>query len=86
MAVTSQAAEKVYRALNEPARIKTSLKAHKSAGLHGFRKKPSLSIGRVCIGLQKIQLFSGSELLGVGVACARTRRTWRDCGRREHNR
>ena len=33
MAVTSQAAEKVYRALNEPARIATSLKAYESARL-----------------------------------------------------
>ena len=33
IAVSSQAAEKVYRALNEPARIATKLKAHESARL-----------------------------------------------------
>jgi len=53
IAVTSQAAEKVYRALNEPARIATKLKACRPQSLPGSRRKQSCSMGRVSAARQK---------------------------------
>jgi len=65
MAVTSQAAEKVYRALNEPARIKTSLKAYKSARL-AWLPQETITFNRARLHrTTEIELFSGSELLAL---------------------
>ena len=65
MAVTSQAAEKVYRALNEPARIKTSLKAHKSARLAWLPQETITFNWARLHRTTEIELFSGSELLAL---------------------
>src|SRR5580692_5875952 len=65
MAVTSQAAEKVYRALNEPARIKTSLKAHKSARLAWLPQETITFNWARLHRTTEIDLFSGSELLAL---------------------
>src|SRR5579862_4917599 len=65
MAVTSQAAEKVYRALNEPARIKTSLKAYKSAQLAWLPQETITFNGARLHRTTEIELFSGAELLAL---------------------
>src|SRR5579862_1847656 len=65
MAVTSQAAEKVYRALNEPARIKTSLKAYKSAQLAWLPQETIAFNWARLYRTTEIELFSGSELLAL---------------------
>ncbi len=65
IAVTSQAAEKVYRALNEPAHVTTRLKAQQSAKLAWL---PQETIVFNCARLHRtteIELFSGSELLAL---------------------
>jgi urease accessory protein len=65
IAVTSQAAEKVYRALNEPARIATRLKACESAKLAWL---PQETIVFNCARLSRateIELSSGAELLAL---------------------
>src|SRR5262245_12751327 len=65
IAVTSQAAEKVYRALREPARILTTLKAHEGAKLAWL---PQETIIFNCARLHRtieIELFSGTELLAL---------------------
>jgi urease accessory protein len=65
IAVTSQAAEKVYRALNEPARITTKLKACEGAKLAWF---PQETIVFNCARLRReteIELFSGAELVAL---------------------
>ena len=65
IAVTSQAAEKVYRALNEQARVTTRLKARRvgeacmaSAGNNRFQ---SARFHRTT----EIELFAGAELLAL---------------------
>jgi urease accessory protein len=63
--VTSQAAEKVYRALNEPARIATKLKACEAAKLAWL---PQETIVFNCARLTReteIELCSGAELLAL---------------------
>jgi urease accessory protein len=65
MAVTSQAAEKVYRALNEPARIATSLKAHESARLAWLPQETITFNWARLHRTTEIELFSGSELLAL---------------------
>ena len=65
MAVTSQAAEKVYRALNEPARITTSLKAHESARLAWLPQETIIFNWARLHRTTEIELFSGSELLAL---------------------
>jgi urease accessory protein len=65
IAVTSQAAEKVYRALHEPARIATRLKAFESAKLAWL---PQETIVFNCARLHRtteIELFAGTELLAL---------------------
>jgi len=65
IAVTSQAAEKVYRALSEPARIATRLKAHETAKLAWLPQETIVfNWGRLSRETE-IELFSGAELLAL---------------------
>jgi urease accessory protein len=65
IAVTSQAAEKVYRALNEPARISTKLKAYESAKLAWLPQETIVfNWGRVSRETD-VELSSGAELLAL---------------------
>jgi urease accessory protein len=65
IAVTSQAAEKVYRALNEPARIATKLKACEGAKLAWLPQETIVfNWGRLSRET-KIELSSGAELLAL---------------------
>ena len=70
MAVTSQAAEKVYRALNEPARVTTRLKARESTRLGmASARNHSFSIVRVCIGRQRSNFFLDQSCLRWSGLC-----------------
>jgi urease accessory protein len=63
--VTSQAAEKIYRALDEPARIETKLKAHEGAKLAWLPQETIVfNRARLCRETE-IELFSGAELLAL---------------------
>jgi urease accessory protein len=63
--VTSQAAEKVYRALNEPARISTRLKACEAAKLAWLPQETIVfNWGRLSR-TTEIELSSGAELLAL---------------------
>jgi len=65
IAVTTQAAEKVYRALNEPARITTRLQVHE-AGKLGWLPQETIVFN--CARLTReteIELASGAELLAL---------------------
>ncbi len=65
IAVTSQAAEKVYRALNEPARIATKLKACGAAKLAWLPQETIVfNWGRLSRQTE-IELSSGAELLAL---------------------
>jgi urease accessory protein len=65
IAVTSQAAEKVYRALNEPARITTKLKACEAAKLAWLPQETIVfNWGRLCREME-IELSSTAELLAL---------------------
>jgi urease accessory protein len=65
IAVTSQAAEKVYRALNEPARIATKLKACEGAKLAWLPQETIVfNWGRLSRETE-VELFSGAELLAL---------------------
>ena len=65
IAVTSQAAEKVYRALNEPARIATKLKASEGAKL-AWLPQETIVFNRARISREtEIELSSGAELLAL---------------------
>jgi urease accessory protein len=65
IAVTSQAAEKVYRALNEPARIATKLKACEGAKLAWLPQETIVfNWGRLSRETE-IALSSGAELLAL---------------------
>src|SRR6266446_5768798 len=65
IAVTSQAAEKVYRALNEPARIATKLKVCEAAKLAWLPQETIVfNCGRVSRETE-IELSSGAELLAL---------------------
>ena len=65
VAVTSQAAEKVYRVLNEPARITTKLKACETAKLAWLPQEAIVfNKGRVNRKTE-IELSSGAELLAL---------------------
>lgn len=65
IAVTSQAAEKVYRALNEPARIATKLNACDGAKLAWLPQETIVfNWGRLSRATE-IELASGSELLAL---------------------
>jgi len=63
--VTSQAAEKVYRALNEPARIATKLKASEGAKL-AWLPHETIAFNRARISRKtEIEISSGAELLAL---------------------
>jgi urease accessory protein len=65
IAVTSQAAEKVYRALDEPARIVTKLEAHAGARLAWLPQETIVfNWGRICR-VTEIELSSAAELLAL---------------------
>jgi urease accessory protein len=65
IAVTSQAAEKVYRALNEPARVVTRLKAQESAKM-AWLPQETIVFNRARLHrTTEIELFSGAELLAL---------------------
>src|SRR5260370_39341426 len=65
IAVTSQAAEKVYRALSEPARLVTKLKACEAAKLAWLPQETILfNWARLCRKTQ-IDISSGTELLAL---------------------
>jgi len=65
IAVTSQAAEKVYRALNEPARISTKLTACEAAKLAWLPQETIVfNRGRLSRTIE-IELSSGAELLAL---------------------
>jgi urease accessory protein len=65
IAVTSQAAEKIYRALDEPARIKTTLKASNAARLAWLPQETIAFNQARVIRETTIELSSGAELLAV---------------------
>jgi urease accessory protein len=65
IAVTSQAAEKIYRALDEPARIKTILNASDAAKL-AWLPQETIVFNRARIRREtEIELSSGAELLAL---------------------
>ena len=65
IAVTSQAAEKVYRALNEPARIVTKLKVCEAARLAWLPQETIVfNSARFCRETE-IELSSGAELIAL---------------------
>jgi urease accessory protein len=65
IAVTSQAAEKIYRALNEPAHIATMLKASEGAKL-AWLPQETIVFNRARISREtEIELSSGAELLAL---------------------
>jgi urease accessory protein len=65
IAVTSQAAEKVYRALYEPARVVTRLKAQESAKLAWLPQETIVFNWARLHRTTEIELFSGAELLAL---------------------
>jgi len=65
IAVTSQAAEKVYRALNEPARVTTRLKARESARLAWLPQETIVFNSARLRRTTEIELTSGTELLAL---------------------
>jgi urease accessory protein len=65
IAVTTQAAEKVYRALSEPARISTKLKACDAAKLAWLPQETIVFNWARVIRKTEIDLSSGAELLGL---------------------
>ena len=63
--VTTQAAEKVYRALNEPARVATRLKARDTAKLAWLPQETIIfNQARICRQIE-IDLHSGTELMAL---------------------
>jgi urease accessory protein len=65
IAVTSQAAEKVYRALNEPARIATKLKASEDAKL-AWLPQETIVFNRARVSREtEVELASGAQLLAL---------------------
>ena len=65
IAVTSQAAEKVYRALHEPARVVTKLKTQMSAKLAWLPQETIVFNQARLHRTTEIELFSGAELLAL---------------------
>src|SRR5262249_30208902 len=63
--VTSQAAEKVYRALNEPARVTTKLTALEAARLAWLPQETIVFNGGRLHRRTEIELSSGAELLAL---------------------
>jgi urease accessory protein len=65
IAVTSQAAEKVYRALNEPARVATKLRASEGAKL-AWLPQETIVFNRARLRREtEIELTSGAEVLAL---------------------
>lgn len=65
IAITSQAAEKIYRALHEPARVTTRLEARESARL-AWLPQETIIFNRARLHRRtEIELFSGAELLAL---------------------
>jgi urease accessory protein len=75
IAVTSQASEKVYRALKEPARISTKLRACEAAKLAWLPQETIVFNGARLDRKTEIELSSGAELLAL---------EWLMLGRTEH--
>jgi urease accessory protein len=65
IAMTSQAAEKVYRALHDPARVTTRLKAHESTRLAWLPQETIVFNWARLHRTTEIELFSGAELLAL---------------------
>jgi urease accessory protein len=65
IAVTTQAAEKVYRALNEPARIAAKLKVCQAARLAWLPQETIIFNGGRLGRVTEIELSSGAELLAL---------------------
>jgi urease accessory protein len=65
IAVTSQAAEKVYRALNEPARVATKLRACEAAKLAWLPQETIVFNWARLSRETEIELCSGAELLAL---------------------
>jgi urease accessory protein len=65
IAVTSQAAEKVYRALDNPARVATRLKARESTRLAWLPQETIVFDRARLHRTTEIELFSGAELLAL---------------------
>jgi urease accessory protein len=65
IAVTSQAAEKVYRALSEPARVATRLKAQESAKLAWLPQETIVFNWARLHRTTEIELSGGAELLAL---------------------
>src|SRR5260370_41227027 len=65
IAVTSQAAEKVYRALSEPARLVTKLKACEAAKLAWLPQETIVFNWARLSRESEIELSSGAELLAL---------------------
>jgi urease accessory protein len=65
IAVTSQAAEKVYRALNEPAHVTTRLQARESTRLAWLPQETIIFNWARLHRTTEIDLFSGAELLAL---------------------
>jgi urease accessory protein len=65
IAVTSQAAEKIYRALHDPARVATKLKARESARLAWLPQETIVFNGARIHRTTEIELFPGAELLAL---------------------
>jgi urease accessory protein len=63
--VTSQAAEKVYRALDNPARVATRLKVRESARLAWLPQETIVFDGARIHRTTEIELLSGAELLAL---------------------
>ncbi|MHB8268082.1 urease accessory protein UreD [Bradyrhizobium sp.] len=63
--VTSQAAEKVYRALDRPARIATRLKAHEAARLAWLPQETILFDRARIYRRTEVDLCSGAELMAL---------------------
>ena len=65
IAITSQAAEKIYRALHEPARVTTRLEARESARLAWLPQETIIFNRARLHRTTEIELFSGAELLAL---------------------
>ena len=65
IAVTSQAAEKVYRALDNPARVATRLKARESTRLAWLPQETIVFNSARLHRTTEIELFTGAELLAL---------------------
>src|SRR5207245_6803944 len=65
IAVTSQAAEKVYRALNEPAHVTTRLQARESTRLAWLPQETIIFNWARLHRTTEIELFPGAELIAL---------------------